>query len=83
MASSEMELLKNKEIVKKDRELDGGGTLSRSRSQANKLAQKSVPFNQEVVSHASSLRSLAKRGGSRAMVSNSYRILDKNRVSHE
>ena len=48
-----------------------------------KIAKKSVPLNQEAVSHASSLRNLAKKNGSRAMVSNSYRILDKNRVSHE
>ena len=64
-------------------EVEGGGTLTRSRSQANKMLEKSVPMNTDAISHASSLRNFGKRSASRAMVSNSYRILDKNRVSHE
>ena len=42
-----------------------------------------MPFNPDSMSHASSLRQLARKSGSRVMISNSYRILDYNRVSHE
>ena len=83
LVASAMDLLQSREKAYVLNDAEGGGTLTRSRSQANKLAEKSVPINTDAISHASSLRNFGKKSASRAMVSNSYRILDKNRVSHE
>ena len=60
-----------------------GGSPSRSRSAQRSLPASALGHSVQRLMHAKSLRGLARRSGSRAMISNSYRILDQKRVSHD
>ena len=57
--------------------------MNRSRSQTRQLSASPLAQSVAQLNHAKSLRGLARKSGSRAMISNSYRILDQKRVSNE
>ena len=79
--ASVKELQRREEPALPDQE--PGGSPSRSRSAQRTLPASALTHSAEQLMYARSLRGLARRNGSRAMISNSYRILDKKRVSHE